>query len=96
VEGPILIVQWDRTESWEIQRWHALRVRLVARILGVADLVHVRELSPALREMPPADLRARVRECMLELGEFDEEAGAHVLERARELRLNVEAGSVRP
>jgi hypothetical protein len=84
-------MDWDRAESWEVQRVHATRLGLRAHVANVADLARVRELMPELRDVPPAELRGRVLNGVLDLGEFGTIEGPRILATARDLGLQVDA-----
>lgn len=66
-------------------------MRLRAHVSTVADLARVRELMPELRDTPPADLRGRILDRVLDLGDFGAIDGPQALVKARELGLRVEA-----
>jgi uncharacterized membrane protein len=84
-------MSWDRTESWEVQRVHETRMRLRAHVASVGDLARLRALLPELRSAPPAALRRRVVDGVLELGTFGAIDGSRTLARARDLGLRVES-----
>jgi len=64
--------------------------QLRAHIANVSDLARARELLPALRDVPPSELRSRVIDALLELGEFGTIEGPRIVARARKLGLRLD------
>jgi hypothetical protein len=83
-------MDWDRADSWEVRRVHETRMRVVVRVSNALELARVRELLPELRDVPPAALRTRISDAVLELGEFGSIEGPRVVARARDLGLQVD------
>jgi hypothetical protein len=89
-------VDWDRTDSWQVRRIHEPRKRLRAHISDMSDLARVRTLMPELRDVSPAEIRARVRDGELDLGEHGQIIGTRLIAAAKKLglRLTVETDEI--
>ena len=88
---------WDRSHDWEIHRTIHSRVS-ISVILGkdrlVEELVAVRRISEAYRDMPPSKMREHIVGDRLPLGVFSSIAARkiHDAAAANKLHLEVEVG----